>query len=146
MEVPSVTPLRSEQHADAQASIRGRGSGWPRELVPLDSTWDFVLVLKRVSPMKLILKGTVTREDTAVAIEHGVDEIVLSSHEGRSDPSGRETIKLVPEVGAGIQGRVPVLLDGGIRRGTDVFRALAVGIGRLHVWGWRRSGKKASKP
>jgi isopentenyl diphosphate isomerase/L-lactate dehydrogenase-like FMN-dependent dehydrogenase len=96
--------------------------------------------------LKLTLKGIVTREDGGLAVEHGVDEIVLWSHAGRSDPSGRGTIKLVPEVAAGIQGRVPVLLDGGIRRGTDVFKALAVGIGRLHVWGWRRSGKKASTP
>lgn len=96
--------------------------------------------------MKLILKGIVTREDAELAVEHGVDGIVLSSHEGRSDQSGRGTISLLPEAALGLQGRIPVLLDGGIRRGTDVFKALAVGIGRPYVWGWRRSGKKASKP
>lgn len=115
-------------------------------LVPLDLTWDFVHRLKDSTGMKLVLKGVVTREDAELAVQHGVDGIVVSNHGGRSDPSGRGTIESLPEVAAGVQGRIPVLFDSGIRRGTDVFKALAlgadaVGIGRPYVWGLASFGQ-----
>lgn len=117
------------------------------QLVPLDLTWDFVHRLQDSTSMKLILKGVVTREDAELAVEHGVDGIVVSNHGGRSDPSGRGTIESLPEVAAGVQGSIPVLLDSGIRRGTDVFKALAlgadaVGIGRPYVWGLASFGQE----
>jgi isopentenyl diphosphate isomerase/L-lactate dehydrogenase-like FMN-dependent dehydrogenase len=90
--------------------------------------------------MKLLVKGIVTREDAEQAIEQGVDGIFVSNHGGRAENSLRATIDALPEVVAGVRGRVPVLIDSGVRRGADIFKALAlgadaVGIGRPYVWG-----------
>lgn len=109
-------------------------------------TWDFVKRLKDATTMKLLLKGIVTREDAQLAVEHGVDGIVVSNHGGRAEESLRSTIECLPEVVDAVQGKVPVLIDGGIRRGTDVFKALAlgaaaVGIGRPYAWGLAAFGQ-----
>ena len=90
--------------------------------------------------MKLILKGIVTREEAELAVEHGADGIFVSNHGGRAENSLRGTIDSLPEVVAGVNGRIPVLFDSGVRRGADIFKALAlgadaVGIGRPYVWG-----------
>lgn len=109
-------------------------------------TWDFVKRLKDATKMKLLLKGIVTREDARLAVEHGVDGIVVSNHGGRAEESLRSTIECLPEVVDAVKGKVPVLIDGGIRRGTDVFKALAlgaiaVGIGRPYAWGLAAFGQ-----
>jgi 4-hydroxymandelate oxidase len=116
-------------------------------LVPLDMTWDFVRRLQDATSMKLLLKGIVTREDAELAVEHGVDGLVVSNHGGRQDPSGRGTIESLPEVVGGVSGRIPVLIDGGFRRGTDIFKALALGadaisIGRPYAWGLAAFGQE----
>ena len=103
-------------------------------------TWDFVDKLKKSTSMKLIIKGIDTHEDARLCLEHGVDGILVSNHGGRSTETGRATIEALPEVVAEVGGRIPVLVDGGFRRGTDVFKALAlgargVGIGRPYLWG-----------
>jgi isopentenyl diphosphate isomerase/L-lactate dehydrogenase-like FMN-dependent dehydrogenase len=103
-------------------------------------TWDYIKRLKDASTMKLLVKGIVTREDAEQAIEQGVDGIFVSNHGGRAENSLRATIDALPEVVAGVRGRVPVLIDSGVRRGADIFKALAlgadaVGIGRPYVWG-----------
>lgn len=109
-------------------------------LEPKDMTWDFVKRLRDLTPMPLVVKGLVTREDAELAVEHGVDAIVVSNHGGRGEESGRATIASLPEVVEGARGRIPVLVDGGFRRGTDIFKALALGatavcIGRPYLWG-----------
>jgi (S)-2-hydroxy-acid oxidase len=109
-------------------------------------TWDFVKRLKDATGMKLLLKGIVTREDAQLAVQHGADGIVVSNHGGRAEESLRPTIECLPEVVDAVKGRVPVLIDGGIRRGTDVFKALAlgataVGIGRPYGWGLAAFGQ-----
>ena len=90
--------------------------------------------------VKLLIKGIVTREDAQLAVEHGVDGLVVSNHGGRSEETLRPTIESLPEVIEGVAGRIPVIVDGGVRRGTDIFKALAfgasaVGIGRPQAWG-----------
>jgi isopentenyl diphosphate isomerase/L-lactate dehydrogenase-like FMN-dependent dehydrogenase len=110
-------------------------------------TWDFVRRLQDATSMKLLLKGIVTREDAELAVEHGVDGLVVSNHGGRQDPSGRGTIESLPEVVGGVSGRIPVLIDGGFRRGTDIFKALALGadaisIGRPYAWGLAAFGQE----
>ena len=115
-------------------------------LYPHSFTWDFVKRLKDTTKMKLILKGIVTREDTEIALEHGVDGIVVSNHGGRAEESLRPTIECLPEVVAAANGKIPVLIDGGIRRGTDIFKALAlgataVGFGRPQGWGLAAFGQ-----
>ena len=97
--------------------------------------------------MKVVIKGLETREDAALAIEHGDDGIVISNHGGRATETGRGTIECVAEVTQAVRGRIPVLVDGGFRRGTDVFKALAlganaVGIGRPYIWGLSAFGQQ----
>lgn len=109
-------------------------------------TWDFVKRLKDTTRMKLLVKGLVTREDAEIALAHGVDGIVVSNHGGRAEESLRPTIECLPEVAAAVKGRIPVLVDGGIRRGTDIFKALAlgataVGFGRPQGWGLAAFGQ-----
>jgi isopentenyl diphosphate isomerase/L-lactate dehydrogenase-like FMN-dependent dehydrogenase len=103
-------------------------------------TWDYVNKLKGATSMKVLVKGIVTAEDAKLSIEHGADGVIVSNHGGRSDESLRGTIDALPEVVAAVRGRVPVIVDSGFRRGTDVFKALAlganlVGVGRPYLWG-----------
>jgi 4-hydroxymandelate oxidase len=103
-------------------------------------TWDYVDKLKHATTMKVLVKGVVTREDAARALAHGADGIIVSNHGGRADETLRGTIESLPEVLEAVNGRVPVVLDSGVRRGTDAFKALAlgataVGIGRPYIWG-----------
>jgi 4-hydroxymandelate oxidase len=107
---------------------------------PVNMNWDLVKRLRDTVTVKLLIKGIVTREDAQIAIEHGVDGLVVSNHGGRAEETLRSTIESLPEVLEGVSGKVPVLVDGGVRRGTDIFKALAlgataVGIGRPHSWG-----------
>jgi len=109
-------------------------------LAPADQSVAFLDRLRKLVRGRLILKGVVTAEDAALAVQHGADAIVVSNHGGRNEETLRGTIECLPEVIAAVKGRIPVLLDGGVRRGTDVFKALAlgasaVGIGRPYVWG-----------
>lgn len=103
-------------------------------------TWEFLDRLKAATPMKVVVKGIVTAEDAARCVQHGADGIVVSNHGGRAEESGRGTIESLPEVVGAVRGRVPVILDSGVRRGTDVIKAIAlgadaVGIGRPYLWG-----------
>jgi isopentenyl diphosphate isomerase/L-lactate dehydrogenase-like FMN-dependent dehydrogenase len=82
----------------------------------------------------------VSREDAQLCLEHGLDGILVSNHGGRSTETGRGTLEALPEVVEAVNGKIPVFIDGGVRRGTDVFKALAlgasgVGIGRPMLWG-----------
>jgi 4-hydroxymandelate oxidase len=103
-------------------------------------TWESVQKIRNLTKMKILLKGIETGEDAKLAVEHGVDGVVVSNHGGRAEESGRATIDCLPEVVEAVHGAIPVLIDGGIRRGTDIFKALAlgaraVGIGRPYLWG-----------
>ena len=109
-------------------------------------TWDSVKRLKDTTTMKLVIKGIVTREDAQLAIEHGVDGIIVSNHGGRAEETLRSTIESLPEVLEGSARKIPVLVDGGFRRGTDIFKALAlgataIGIGRPYAWGLASFGQ-----
>jgi isopentenyl diphosphate isomerase/L-lactate dehydrogenase-like FMN-dependent dehydrogenase len=109
-------------------------------------TWEFVRRLKDLTSMKLVLKGIETTEDAALCLQNGVDGIVVSNHGGRAEESGRATIDSLPEVIQVVGKRIPVLVDGGIRRGTDIFKALALGaravaIGRPYLWGLAAFGQ-----
>jgi isopentenyl diphosphate isomerase/L-lactate dehydrogenase-like FMN-dependent dehydrogenase len=109
-------------------------------------SWEYVDRLKKATKMKLVLKGIETREDAKLCVEHGVDGILVSNHGGRATETYRATIECLPEVIDGTAGRIPVMVDGGIRRGTDVLKALAygaraVGIGRPYIWGLSAFGQ-----
>ncbi len=109
-------------------------------LVDPSMTWDVISRMKDVTNMKVLIKGIEVGADAALAVQHGADGVIVSNHGGRATDTGRGTIECLPEVISAVNGRIPVIVDGGIRRGTDVFKALAlgaaaVGIGRPHCWG-----------
>ena len=111
-----------------------------KDLLVPNMTWDFVKRLKDSTNMKIVLKGIVTHEDALLCIKFGVDGIIVSNHGGRAEESGRATIDSLPEVIGAVNGKVPVLVDSGFRRGSDIFKALAIGasgvcIGRPYLWG-----------
>jgi len=110
-------------------------------------TWEFVDRLKNATKMKVLLKGIVTREDAKLAVAHGVDGLFVSNHGGRAENSLRATVTSLPDVLLGTAGRIPVICDGGFRRGTDIFKAMAlgataVGIGRPYIWGLGAFGQE----
>lgn len=121
-------------------------SGLSGEINPPGANWSYVDRLKKMTKMKLVLKGIDTAEDAVLAREHGVDGLVVSNHGGRATETGRGTIDILPEVVDAVGRQIPVLVDGGFRRGTDIFKALclgarAVGIGRPYVGiGFLRAG------
>jgi 4-hydroxymandelate oxidase len=103
-------------------------------------TWDYVDRLKDATSMRVLVKGILTADDANHCLEHGADGIIVSNHGGRASSDNRSTIEALPEIVAAVAGRVPVLIDSGFRRGTDVFKALALGanavcIGRPYLWG-----------
>ena len=113
---------------------------------PRTATWDYVERLKKMTSMKVMLKGLDTREEAKLAVEHGADGIVVSNHGGRATETVRPSIECLPEVVEAVNGRIPVFVDGGFRRGSDVYKALAlgakaVGIGRPYVYGLTAFGQ-----
>jgi 4-hydroxymandelate oxidase len=116
------------------------------QLSPRGATWELVRRIRDATGMKLFLKGIVTAEDAELCVQNGVQGVIVSNHGGRAEPSGRGTIESLPEVVSAVRGRIPVIVDGGVRRGVDVFKALAlgadaVGIGRPYIWGLAAFGQ-----
>ena len=109
--------------------------------------WDDIAWLQSVTSLPIFVKGILTGEDSERAILHGASGIIVSNHGGRQLDSVPSTIMALPGVVKSVKGRVPVIVDGGIRRGTDVFKALALGanmvlIGRPVVYGLTVGGEK----
>ena len=103
-------------------------------------TWDFFKRLRDITKMKIVIKGILAYEDAVLAADNGIDAILVSNHGARSEDSGRSTIDALPEIVAAVNGRMPILVDSGFRRGTDIVKALcmgatAVGVGRPYIWG-----------
>ncbi|MDX2181943.1 MAG: alpha-hydroxy acid oxidase [Bryobacteraceae bacterium] len=108
--------------------------------------WKFVEKLRGATKMKVLVKGLEVGEDARLACESGADGIIVSNHGARATETGRGTIECLPEVVDAVRGRVPVLIDGGFRRGTDIFKALALGasavcVGRPYIWGLAAFGQ-----
>jgi 4-hydroxymandelate oxidase len=103
-------------------------------------TWDFLKRLRDTTKMKIVLKGILAHEDAVLAVQNGMDGIIVSNHGARSEDSGRSTIDALPEIMDAVKGRMPVLVDSGFRRGTDIAKALCMGaqavcVGRPYIWG-----------
>jgi 4-hydroxymandelate oxidase len=117
---------------------------------PAEADWTYLDRLKKLTRMKVVLKGIDTAEDALLAVEHGADGLVVSNHGGRATETGRGTMDILPEVVDAVNGKIPVFVDGGFRRGTDVFKALAigakaVGIGRPCIWGLAAFGQEGAE-
>jgi isopentenyl diphosphate isomerase/L-lactate dehydrogenase-like FMN-dependent dehydrogenase len=115
-------------------------AGLSGEMNPPAADWTYVDRLKKLTKMKLLLKGIDNADDTKLAMDHGVDGVIVSNHGGRATETGRGTIDILPEIVDVSRGRIPVFVDGGFRRGSDVYKALAigaraVGIGRPYIYG-----------
>ena len=119
--------------------VAKEGQAW----VPL--TWESLSWLRSITSLPIVLKGILTAEDAALAVEHGVDAIVVTNHGGRQLDTAIPSIEALPEVVEAVAGRCEVYLDGGIRRGTDILKALALGaravlLGRPVLWGLAVNG------
>jgi isopentenyl diphosphate isomerase/L-lactate dehydrogenase-like FMN-dependent dehydrogenase len=152
------TALHRLAHPDGEpataraAAAAGPGPGsqpTPAEffsLVDTTVTWETVGQLAQSLPVPLVLKGIQTAEDAALACQHGAAAIVVSNHGGRQLDAVDAAIDLLPEVVAAVDGRLEVYVDGGVRRGTDVLVALALGaratlVGRPVLWGLAVGGE-----
>jgi (S)-2-hydroxy-acid oxidase len=134
------------QYAARKPMFKGLDLSKVTALHPTNMNWDFVKRLRDTVSVKLLIKGVVAREDAQLAVEHGVDGLIVSNHGGRAEETLRPTVESLPEVLEGVTGKIPVIVDGGVRRGTDIFKALAlgasaVGIGRPHAWGLAAFGQ-----
>jgi len=117
-----LTGLRAEM-------VRGKPmfAGLSGEFNPGWANWADFDRLRRLTKMKLIIKGIDTGEDASLACERGADGVVISNHGGRATETGRGTLDVLPEVVDAVGSKIPVFVDGGFRRGADIFKALAIG-------------------
>lgn len=109
-------------------------------------TWETMDAIKEIAGLPFILKGVATAEDAALAVKHGVGAVYISNHGGRQLDHGRATIEMLPEIVEAVGNKAEIVLDGGITRGSDVLKALALGakavaIGKLQGWGLGAAGQ-----
>lgn len=112
-----------------------------------DLTWTDLSILKQHTKLPLLIKGILHEEDAKRALDHGADGIVVSNHGGRQLDGAISSLKALPVIADVVQGRVPILFDSGIRRGADVFKAIALGadavlLGRPYIYGLAVAGRK----
>jgi 4-hydroxymandelate oxidase len=110
-------------------------------------SWDDLAWFRDNTSLNFMLKGIVTQEDAKLCRKYGVDGVIVSNHGGRQEGSGRGTLAVLPEIVKELKGRMPILMDGGIRRGSDAYKALALGadavcIGRPYLWGLGAYGQE----
>lgn len=146
---PGISTSNLEPYARA-ASTRWAGTSSLTEFIhkQIDPslTWASVEWLRSLTRLPLVIKGILRGDDAARAIAQGASGLVVSNHGGRQLDGAIATIDALPEIVDHVSGRAPVLLDGGIRRGTDVLKALALGasavlIGRAYLWGLATDGE-----
>ena len=116
-----------------------------KEMLDPAVTWRDLAWLRSLTSLPIVVKGIMTMEDAKIAVEHGVEGIVVSNHGGRQLDSTPATLDVLPEIVDAVRGRAEVFMDGGIRRGTDVLKALALGaravlVGRSPLWGLALGG------
>lgn len=114
---------------------------WP------ELSWEHIGWLRSITALPIVLKGVVRPDDARLAVNHGAAALIVSNHGGRQLDSEVATIDALPAIADRVAGSVPVLMDGGIRRGTDVLKALALGanavlIGRPYLWGLAAAGER----
>ncbi len=108
-------------------------------------TWETMNIIKEMAGLPFMLKGVQTAEDAELAVQHGVDVIWVSNHGGRQIDHGLGSLDTLPEIAQAVQGRARIILDGGVQRGSDILKAVALGadvvaLGRLQGWGLAAGG------
>ncbi|WP_082310333.1 alpha-hydroxy acid oxidase [Nonomuraea sp. SBT364] len=126
------------------ANLRGDGNVRQVVLSP-EVSWKHVDWLRSITSLPIVLKGILHPADAVLAVEHGAAAIIVSNHGGRQLDTTPASVDRLPLIADAVGGRVPLLLDGGVRRGTDVIKALALGaravaIGRPVMWGLSVAG------
>ncbi len=121
-------------------NFTGIDLGGVSSTVVTNLNWDQIKRLRDLVKVKLVLKGILAFEDAKLAAESGIDAIIVSNHGGRVEDGVSATIEVLPEIVEAVAGRMPVLVDSGFRRGSDIVKALAIGatavcIGRPYLWG-----------
>jgi 4-hydroxymandelate oxidase len=116
-------------YAARRANFDGIDVSDPASMNIANLTRDSIKRLRDSTKKKIVLKGILTHEDAALAADNDIDAIIVSNHGGRVVDSGRATIEILPEIIEAVGGRIPVLVDSGFRRGTDIIKALAMGPG-----------------
>ena len=141
-------PVLGLRHRDTRRGFEPPVPVGPDELMYEPSlSWEHLPFIRDHAPgLPVLVKGILTAEDAVHAVEHGADAIVVSNHGGRQLDSVAAGLDALPEVVEAVGGRIPVLMDGGVRRGTDVMKALALGaaavlIGRPTIWGLAAEGE-----
>ncbi len=143
-EIPRITfgnYVRPNETADLR-TLAGRMAS----LLDPSMSWRDVDELRRIWSGPLILKGVLHPQEAREALDHGIDGLIISNHGGRQLDGAPATIDVLPDIVAAVGGRIPILIDGGIRRGSDVVKALALGakaclIGRPQLWGLAVAGE-----
>jgi len=143
----------AEIQVPSMVALGGWAGATPLELlgaIDPSLTWDDLAELRALSPLPLVLKGIQTAEDAALACEHGVDAIVVSNHGGRQLDAVAPSATASTTSGSSVAGRMEVYVDGGIRRGSDVVKALALGAraalaGRAPLWGLAADGEAGAR-
>jgi len=136
--------------ANYPSEIGGKVSGPVNRVTNSASVcWDDVVELKKRWPGKLLLKGILNRDDAVRAVEHGVDGIIVSNHGGRTFDAAPASIEVLAEIVDAVDGRTTVIFDSGVRRGSDVLKAIAIGadaviIGRATLYGAAAGGKEGA--
>jgi 4-hydroxymandelate oxidase len=141
-------PVGGLRHRDVRSRL------WERLQLPgvgedfdPNISWGDLAWVREHAPLPLLIKGIMTAEDARIAVDGGVDGIVVSNHGGRQLDGVAAPVTVLPEVVEAVEGRVPVLVDGGVRRGTDVLKCLALGasavmVGRAACWGLSVGGEE----
>ena len=141
----SAVNLRGMQAPTAHTAVAGDSPLFGSALTRAAPHWRDLAWLQSITSLPVLLKGILSPMDAQQAIGQGVAGLIVSNHGGRTLDGVPATIDALPAIAQAVQGRVPLLLDGGVRRGTDVFKALALGanavlIGRPAVWGLAAAG------
>lgn len=136
--------MNAASAAEAKAMIDAAGPTMHSSSMTWESAIPF---LRSVTKMKIILKGVMTPEDAVVAMQYGVDGIIISNHGGRQLDASSATIEALPAIAEAVNKKMPIIVDGGVRTGTDVFKALALGadfvmVGRPVLWGLGYDGAR----
>jgi 4-hydroxymandelate oxidase len=109
-------------------------------------TWDDLAWLRSITSLPVLVKGVMAADDARLALEHGAAGVIVSNHGGRQLDGAMATLRALPDVAAAVADRIPVLVDGGVRRGTDIVKALLLGaravmVGRPYLWGLAVGGQ-----